>query len=131
MRALPLLSVILLAGACAPSGEYVSTTLVYREPPAFMYEDGDVERVVVVSREVLIERGYTVFRVVRDGPNRVLWARHGNGEVVRVFVSPTGRRVALRSVRDVRDPNHRHWVRGEPPNDIVRDIDVRVRARHR
>ncbi len=56
---------------------------------------GPVDQLVVDTRDVLVERGYTVFREERDGPNRIVWARRhhedddeGGGEVVRVFVTP-------------------------------------------
>jgi len=102
---------------------------VYAEPPVAVYEV-PVDRVIVVSREVLVSRGYVVYRVETRGPNRVIWARRGDDEVVRLFVTPQGRQVAVRSVAEERDRGrHRGWKRHEPPREIVTDIDVRLHAR--
>ncbi len=131
MRVLPLLFVIPLVAACAGRGGYLETTIVYREPPAYVYDDGDIDGVVVVSREVLVTRGYAVYRVSRDGPNRIVWARRGDGEVVRVFLTPQGRGIAVRGVREVRSRDRRHWERHGAPDDVVHDIDARLRARRR
>ncbi len=127
-RLIPLLA-LLAAGACVPVGGYMSAEVVYAEPPVAVYEV-PVDRVIVVSRDVLVSRGYVVYRVETRGPNRVIWARRGDDEVVRLFVTPQGRQVAVRSVAEERDRGrHRGWKRHEPPREIVTDIDVRLRAR--
>ena len=106
----------------------MSAEVVYAEPPVAVYEV-PVDRVVVVSREVLVSRGYVVYHVDRRGPNRIIWARRGDDEVVRLFVTPHGQRVAVRSVAEVRDRGRHHgWVRREAPRAVVTDIDVRLRA---
>ena len=97
-RLIPLLA-LLAAGACVPVGGYMSAEVVYAEPPVAVYEV-PVDRVIVVSREVLVSRGYVVYRVETRGPNRVIWARRGGDEVVRLFVTPQGRQVAVQRVRD-------------------------------
>ncbi len=126
-RLIPLL--VLLAAGCVPVGGYMSAEVVYAEPPVAVYEV-PVDRVIVVSRDVLVSRGYVVYRVETRGPNRVIWARRGNDEVVRLFVTPQGRQVAVRSVAEVRDRGrHRGWQRHEAPREIVTDIDVRLHAR--
>jgi len=127
-RLLPL-PLLVAATACLAGGGYMSAGVVYAEPPVAVYEV-PVDRVVVVSSEVLVARGYVVYHMDRDGPGRVIWARRGDGEIVRVFVTPQGRTVAVRSVAEVRDHGrHRGWVRHQPPREVVTDIDVRLRAR--
>ncbi len=93
MRRLLPLPLLLAATACLSGGGYMSAAVVYAEPPVAVYEV-PVDRVVVVSREVLVSRGYVVYHVDRRGPNRVIWARRGDDEVVRLFVTPQGQRVA-------------------------------------
>jgi len=128
MRRLLPVPLLLAATACLSRGGYMSAEVVYAEPPVAVYEV-PVDRVVVVSREVLVSRGYVVYHVARRGPNRVIWARRGDDEVVRLFVTPQGQRVAVRSVAEVRDRGrHRGWVRHEAPRAVVTDIDVRLRA---
>ena len=123
-------TLLLLAGlglaACAPYG-YTRAEIIYGEPTEYVYVT-PVERVVVVTREVLVSRGWEVYRVEERGPNRIIWARRGEDEVVRVFATPTGERVAVRTVAEQRDRGrHRGWERREPPREVVGDIDGRLR----
>ena len=129
-QAIILAAALGLAG-CA--GGYTSRTLVYGEPAEYAYVV-PVDRVVVVSREVLVQRGWTVYRVERSGRNRVIWGRRGNGEIVRIFASPDRDRVVVRGLWEVREERHdrgRHkgWTKKGAPRDIIADIDVRLRAR--
>jgi hypothetical protein len=123
-------SLALVAAACLGGGGYVATTAVYAEPAEYVYVT-PVDRVVVVSRDVLVSHGWVVYRVERSGRGRVLWARRGHDEVIRVFASPEGNRVALRSVHEVRAHDHgrhRGWERRTPPRDIMAAIDLRLRG---
>src|SRR2546422_2388363 len=87
------------------------------------------DRVIVVTREVLVQRGYVVYRVENSGPNRIVWARRGDDEGVRIFVTPERERVVVRSIREGHDRGkHKGWVRRDPADDVVADIDVRLRA---
>src|SRR2546427_249502 len=116
-RLVPVLALSL--AACGP-GVYTRAEDVYVEPP---------EHVVVVTREVLVRRGYVVYRVEQAGPNRVIWARRGDDEVVRVFVNPDGQRVTVRGLTEVRDRGrHRGWVRKGHAEEVVADVDVRLRG---
>jgi len=128
-------------GLAACAGGYTSASLVYGEPAEYAYVV-PVERVVVVTREVLVNRGWAVYRVERSGPNRVVWARRGDDQIVRIFATPQGGRVAVRGLweareRDERDERDEHgnrgrrrgWAKRGPPRDIIADIDVRLRAR--
>ena len=122
------LPLLVAATACMTGRGYMRAEVVYAEPPVAVYEV-PVDRVVLVSRDVLVSRGYVVYHVDRDGPNRVIWARRGDDEVVRLFVTPQGQRVAVRSVAEVRDRGrHRGWVRHDAPRAVVTDIDVRLRG---
>jgi len=122
-RLFPLLMVV----ACGP-GVYTRAEVVYAEPADHMYVV-PADRVIVVTREVLVQRGYVVYRVENSGPNRIVWARRGNDEVVRIFVTPERERVLVRSIREVHDRGkHRGWVRRDRAEDVVADIDVRLRA---
>src|SRR5258705_11063907 len=78
--------------ACAPG--YTSASFVYAEPAQYEYEV-PVDRVVVVTREVLVDRGWTFYRVERSGPNRIVWARRVDDDVVRIFASPSRRRLCV------------------------------------
>lgn len=123
------LMLVLTLAACAP-GVYTRAEVVYAEPAQYVYVV-PVDRVVVVTREVLVQRGYTVVRVENDGPNRVVWARRGDDEVVRVFASPEGNRVLVRGINEERDRGrHKGWIRRGRAEEVVTDIDVRLRAAH-
>jgi hypothetical protein len=121
----------LLGTACVSGGGYVSTGVVYSEPVEYVYVV-PMDRVVVVSRDVLSSHGWVVYRVERSGGGRVLWARRGPDEIIRVFATPRGNRVELRSVREVRKKDrgrHRGWERRAAPRTIITAIDVRLRSR--
>jgi len=137
-RYLMLATTLSLAG-CA--GGFTSATVVYGEPAEYVYVV-PVDRVVVVTREVLVNRGWVVYRVERSGPNRIIWARRGDDEVVRIFATPQGDRVAVRGLWEGREQEergdrgehgnrgrHRGWVKKGAPRDIIADIDVRLRLR--
>ena len=129
------LPLLLVAGAlslagCAPG--YTSAGVVYAEPAEYVYVV-PVDRVVVVTREVLVNRGWVVYRVQRSGPNRIIWARRGDDEVVRIFATPQGQQVAVRGVWEVRERHdrgkHKGWEKRGAPREIFADIDVRLRGR--
>lgn len=125
------LSAMLLSAGCLASGGYVSTAVVYSEPAEYVYVT-PVDRVVVVSRDVLVSHGWVVYRVQHTSSGRVLWARRGSDDVIRVFATPRGNRVVLRSVREVRSKDrgrHRGWERRSAPRDLIAAIDVRLRGR--
>jgi len=130
MKPYLMLAATLSLAGCA--GGYTSATLVYGEPAEYVYVV-PVDRVVVVTREVLVHRGWVVYRVQRSGRNRIVWARHGDDEIVRIFATPQGERVVVRGMwegRERRDRGrHRGWVKKGPPRDIIADIDVRLRGR--
>jgi hypothetical protein len=126
---------LLVAGAlslagCAPG--YTSASVVYAEPAEYVYVV-PVDRVVVVTREVLVNRGWVVYRVQRSGPNRIIWARRGDDEVVRIFATPQGQQVAVRGLWEVRERHdrgkHKGWAKRDAPREIIADIDVRLRGR--
>src|SRR2546430_15478102 len=71
------LTLALVLAACGP-GVYTRAEGVYAEPAQYVYVE-PIDRVVVVTREVLVARGYHVYRVADDGPTRVIWARRGGG----------------------------------------------------
>jgi hypothetical protein len=122
---LPML--LVLTAACGP-GVYTRAEVVYAEPAQYVYVV-PVDRVVIVTREALVSRGYVVYRVEEEGPNRIIWARHGDDEVVRVFVNPEGQRVMIRGLTEVRDRGrHRGWVRKGRAEDVMAAVDVRLRA---
>ena len=123
----PYLLLAVATAACGP-GVYTRAEVVYAEPAEQAYVV-PVDRVVVVTREVLVQRGYVVYRVEESGPSRVVWARRGDGELVRVFATRDGEKVVVRSVREVRDRGkHKGWERHGKADDVVADIDVRLRA---
>ncbi|HYL21554.1 MAG TPA: hypothetical protein VEU74_07320 [Gemmatimonadales bacterium] len=127
MRSYILLLPVAVA-ACAPGG-YTRAEVVYAEPARYEYVV-PADRVVVVTREVLVQRGYVVYRVETHGPNRIVWARRGDDEVVRVFVSPDGDRVAVRGLAEARDHGkHKGWAKNGHADDVMSDIDVRLRER--
>ena len=122
------LTLALVLAACGP-GVYTRAEVVYAEPAQYVYVE-PVDRVLVVTREVLVARGYRVYRVEDDGPTRVIWARRGDEEVVRVFATREGERVLVRGIRERHDRGrHKGWVRQGNAEEVVSDIDVRLRAR--
>jgi hypothetical protein len=132
------LAATLLLAACGP-GMYTRAEVVYAEPAQYEYIV-PVDHVVVVTREVLVERGYTVVRVETDGPNRIVWARRRHhedddededGEVVRVFVTPQGQRVLVRGLEERHDRGkHKGWARKGHADEVVARIDERLRSEH-
>ncbi len=64
---LPLLAGLGLA-ACAPYG-YTRAEIIYGEPTEYVYVT-PVERVVVVTREVLVSRGWVAVRTVAEQRDR-------------------------------------------------------------
>jgi hypothetical protein len=126
-RLLPLLG--LAVAACGP-GVYTSAEVVYAEPAQYEYVV-PVDRVVFVTRDVLVRRGYVVYRVEETGPNRIIWARprDRDDEVVRVFVAPEGQRVMVRGLTEARDRGkHKGWVRKGRAEEVMADVDVRLRG---
>lgn len=128
-RCLPALPALALAGAtlaaCA-GAPYTRAEVVYAQPARYVYVE-PVERVVVVTRETLIDRGYVVYRVEERGRNRVIWARHRDDEVVRVFVSPEAERVLVRGIREMRPERRRgRWSRRDDADEVLADVDVRL-----
>ena len=123
-----LLSILALAGAACGPGVYTRAEVVYAEPAQYVYVV-PMDRLVFVTRDVLVNDGYAVFRVEEEGPNRIIWARRGDDEVVRVFLTPNGERVAVRSLMEVRDRGrHKGWVRQGRAENVVHDLDLRLRA---
>jgi len=126
-RYFPMLALVL--AACGPGFVFTRAEVVYAEPAQYVYVE-PVDRVVVVTREVLVRRGYEVYRVEDDGPTRVIWARRGNDEVVRVFATREGERVQIRGIRETRDRGrHKGWARQGRAEEVVGDIDGRLRER--
>jgi len=122
------------AGACAPG--YTPAEVVYAEPADHVYVV-PVDRVVVVSREVLVQRGWVVYRVEEHGPDRIIWARRGDDEMVRIFATHEGDRVVLRGLNEARERGgdgdhdrgkHKGWVRRGNADDVIADIDVRLKS---
>src|SRR3989442_107613 len=126
---LTLAGTLSLAG-CA--GGYTRADFVCAEPVGYEYVV-PVDRVVVVTREVLVTRGWAVYLVQRSGPNRIIWARRGDDQVVRIFATPRGERVAVRGLQEGRElgdqRKHKGWARRRQPREIITDIDVRLKAR--
>jgi len=84
---------LLVAGALSLAGcagGYTSAAVVYSEPAEYVYVV-PVDRVVVVTREVLVNRGWAVVRVERSGPNRIIWARRNDNDDEIVPSSPRRR----------------------------------------
>ncbi len=126
---------LLVAGALSLAGcagSYTSAAVVYSEPAEYVYVV-PVDRVVVVTREVLVNRGWAVYRVERSGPNRIIWARRSDDEIVRIFATPQGQQVAVRGLWEVRERHdrgkHKGWEKRGAPREIIADIDVRLRTR--
>ena len=124
------LAAALGVAGCAPG--YARAEYVYAEPAEYEYVV-PVDRVVVVTQDVLVRRGWTVYRVERSGSDRIIWARHGDDRVVRIFASPHGERVAVRGLWEERERGdhgrHKGWSKRGTPNDIIADINVRLRPR--
>ena len=129
-RHLLILAATLSLAGCA--GGYTSAEFVYAEPVEYEYAV-PVDHVVVVTREVLVTRGWTVYRVQRSGPNRIIWARRGDDRIVRIFATPRGERVAVLGLQEERERGdhgrHKGWAKRGEPREIISDIDVRLRAR--
>lgn len=140
-RSIALLAAALGVAGCAPG--YTRAEFVYAQPAQYVYVV-PVDRVVVVTREVLVNRGWTVFRVEQAGPNRIIWARRGDDEIVRIFATPQGERVVVRGLWEARRKHgdreerreedhdrgeHRGWEQRGEPHDIIGDIDVRLKTR--
>lgn len=127
---LTILAAMLSVTGCAAG--YTRADYVYAEPEEHVYVV-PVDRVVVVTRDVLVTRGWTVYRVQRSGRNRIIWARHGDDQIVRIFASSQGQRVVLRGLREERERSdggkHKGWSKRGQPRDIIAEIDVRLRAR--
>jgi hypothetical protein len=129
MRHLYPLLLLAVAGCGRPI--YTRAAVVYAEPPRYVYV-APVDRVVVVTREVLVAGGYVVYREEEDGPNRILWARRGDDEVVRVFATRDGERVVVRGLTEVRDREHgRRWVRRARAEEVIAEVDGRMRRERR
>jgi hypothetical protein len=130
MKTMLLVASALSLAGCA--GGFTRATLVYGEPAEYVYV-APVDRVVVVARDVLVSRGWVVYRVERSGPNRVVWARRGDDEIVRIFATPQGQRVVVRGLWEARERHdrgkHKGWQKRGAPRDIIADIDVRLRGR--
>ncbi len=129
-RDLIMLAATLSLAGCAPG--YTRADFVYAEPVEYEYVV-PVDRVVVVTRDVLVARGWAVYRVQRSGPNRIIWARRGDDQIVRIFATPRGDRVAVRGLQEERERGdhgkHKGWAKRGQPRDIITDIDVRLKAR--
>src|SRR3989441_11699946 len=129
-RYLPIMFVALGVAGCAPG--YMRASVVYAEPAEYVYVV-PMDRVVVVTQEVLVKRGWTVYRVERAGPNRIIWARRGDDDVVRIFATPQGERVIVRGLEEARERGdhgkHKGWAKRGQARDIITDIDVRLKAR--
>jgi len=125
------LYLLLLAVAGCGRPIYTRAAVVYAEPPRYVYV-APVDRVVVVTREVLVAGGYVVYREEEDGPNRILWARRGDDEVMRVFATRDGERVGVRGLTEVRDREHgRRWVRRARAEEVITEVDGRMRRERR
>jgi hypothetical protein len=142
LRKLMILATLIPLAGCYGGYGYTRAEVVYQDPPAYEYVV-PVDRVVVVTREVLVNRGWVVYRVERSGGGRVIWARRGDDDMVRIFVTPNGNRVALRGLHERREEEredegrghghdrgkHRGWMHQGAPTEVLTDIDVRLRGR--
>ncbi len=79
------------------------------------------DRALGVTREVLVKQGYEVIRVEEVGNDQVVWYRRGNMGRGRGKGPPV--KMVIR-----RDPVARSVVFLETPNDILVNIDVRLRV---
>jgi hypothetical protein len=79
------------------------------------------DRAVVITREVLVRQGFEVDRVETVGNDQVVWYRAGNRGRGRSKGPPV--RMVIR-----RDPVANKVVFLETPNDILVNIDVRLRV---
>ena len=126
---LPIAGALSLAG-CA--GGLTGATVAYGQPAEYVYVV-PVDHVVVVTRDVLVRRGWAVYRVQRSGPTRIIWARRDDDEMVRIFATQRGRQVSLRGLHEVREQQdrgrHKGWRKRGPPREIIAAIDVRLRSR--
>jgi len=139
MKKANLLLLLLVGAAACATGGYLQADVAYGRPrPARYVYVVPVDRVVIVTRDVLVSRGWVVYRVQRSGRERIIWARHGDDRIVRIFATPDGNRVMLRGWSEVREREYgRHgkhgkykgWKRHGPPDEIMTQIDVRLRAR--
>ena len=119
----------MVLAACTSTGGYSRPAAVYAEPVEYVYV-APVDQVVLVSRDALVSNGYTVYRVTSAGPDRVVWARRGSDEVVRIYVTPSGRNVVVHGVTEVRDKGkHRGWQRRGPPNSVLAVIHGKMKRR--
>src|SRR3989442_15114295 len=106
-RLFPLLMVV---AACGP-GVYTRAEGVYAEPAEHVYVV-PADRVIVGTREVLVQRGYVVYRVENRGPNRIVWARRGGDGGGRVFVTPAREGVLVRRIPEGPHPGkQKGWGR--------------------
>src|SRR5919197_2021110 len=124
-RNLIFLAATLAVVGCAPG--YTSAEFVYAQPAEYEYVV-PVDRVVVVTREVLVTRGWEVYRVQRSGPDRIIWARRGDNQIVRIFATPRGERVVVRGLWEER-ARRRHGDKDEDDHD--EDDDHGDHGRHR
>src|SRR5437773_2285790 len=106
-----LFPLVMVVAACGP-GVYTRAEVVYAEPADHVYVV-PTDRVIVVTREVLVQRGYVVYRVENRGSNRIVWARR---------LRPTARPArACGSPRPDGPPlRRRSPVQGGPPPGVDR-----------
>jgi hypothetical protein len=122
--------VALSVSACA--GGYGAAEIAYVRPARYAYVL-PMDRVVVLTRAALVDDGWTVFRVQRVGRDRILWARHGPDQRVRIYAHARGDRVYLRGERDER-PEGGHgrlegWVRRGDARHLMASVDSQLRSR--
>jgi hypothetical protein len=48
--------------------------------------------------------------IQRSGPNRIIWSRRGDNDVVRIFATQRGERVAVRGLWEERDRGDRSFA---------------------
>jgi hypothetical protein len=129
-RYLTTLAAALSLAGCA--GRSARAQYGYAEPQAYVYVL-PVEHVVVVTRDVLVTRGWTVYRVERSGPNRIIWARRGDDQVVRIYANPRGELVVVHGLWEERRRDdrgkHKGWSKRGEPREIIAAINVRLKSR--